>query len=336
MTGRWHGAGWDPFDIAARLAHFAHESYDVLVASESRANAYIPFRALKGRVPLRLSHWGDLWGKGGLAVGASRFKILQQFDEKWEKDMKLEADGTIAASQKLCELGREWGVPDSRICWIPHGTEVDLIQRLPKEEMRKRMGLGANQPVIGYLGYGWGPWYYFFLPELQKVVQRFPRVVFICIGKSDYAPFDKSFQEQLQRLGLAPHFRFAGFMPSAELGNWLACADLFLVPLASNSTHDYYRWPGKLSDYLAAGRPVIAPDVGETGRFIREENVGLVVRGDLSDFEDRVCELLEDKALAEHLGTQARRVAEECLAWPVLVDRLEQFIKNLGGVSLRF
>lgn len=323
VTGRWHYDGWDPQDLLTRYLHFRREHYDVLVASDCRANVYLPFCAARGKVNLRIAHWGDLWGQGGLAKTASRFGFQRQLEEKWERKMMLDADGVIASSRNLLALGRKWGAPDSRMCWIPHGSAVDLIRPLPKEWARSRAGLAANHPVMGYIGHTLEDLDSFF-PTIRRLVSRYPQMAVLCVGKCSQRD-----RAKVEQAGLTPYFRFTGFVPTAEVGQWLACADFFLLPLSPNSVNDRYRYPGKLGDYMAAGRPVIAPEVGEAAWVIREAKVGVAVRPDLVDLEDRICELIEDPSLMEQMGAQARRAAEEQFAWSVLASRFEAFLSNL-------
>jgi len=322
ITGRWHYDGWDPNDILTRLLHFYREKYDVMAFFDCRPNVYLPFRFAKGRTPLRLMYWGDLWGEGGLATGASRFAWQKRFEERWEKEMAIQADGILTSSQLLGNLACHWGVPDYR---MPAGSPIDLIQRHASDAARQRLGLDGAHPIIGYMGHAIGPLTTFF-PALQRVVRRYPRTVVLCIGACN----DKAkIRSKLETFGLVSHFRFAGFVPMTEVGNWLACADFLLIPASSSPVNARYRIAGKLGEYMAAGRPAIAPSLGETARIIREEKIGLLAREDLADLEERMVELIENPALAEELGARARRAAEEHFAWPVLADRFEEFIQNL-------
>ena len=323
ITGRFHYDGWGPHDILTRLIHLRRERYDVTVGVDCRANVYLPFRAIKPGNTLRVALWYDRWGDGGLASGASRFAFQQRLEAKWERSLVSEAAGVVTTSRTLLELGRKWGVPESRITCIPHGAPVDVIRVLPKQDARRRTGLTASGPVVGYLGHSLEQ-LPSFLPALRQVVRRHPDTVFLCLGAC------RSERAKVERTELGPRFHFTGFVPAQELGNWLACADLFLVPVSQASVNDYYRYPGKLGEYAAAGRPVVAPDVGETGRLLREEGIGVAARPDLEDFGDRICEVLENPELADRLGTRARRMAEDRLARPVLATRFEEFVMSLG------
>ncbi|MFH1314596.1 MAG: glycosyltransferase family 4 protein [Candidatus Eisenbacteria bacterium] len=323
ITGRFHYDGWGPHDILTRLLHLTSETYDVLVTADCRANVYLPFRIMKRNGMLRIALWYDRWGDGGLASGASRFGFQQRLEAGWEKALVQKAAGVITTSRMLLDLGKEWGVPDSRIRCIPHGSPVDMIQVVPRKEARRRTGLEAGGPVIGYMGHTLEQIPAFF-PSFKQVIHRHPNTVFLCLGSC------VTERSKVERAGLGRHFHFTGFVPADELQDWLACADLFLIPVVQGSVNDYYRYPGKLGEYAAAGRPIVAPDVGETGRLIKEEGIGVVACADLADLGDRICELIEDPELADRLGMRARRLAEERLAWPVLADRFEEFIEQVS------
>lgn len=331
ITGRLHYDGWGPHDVATRLFQLFREPYDVMVAETGRANVYLPFRAMKGRIPLRVVLWNDRWGDGGLARTTSRFAFQRRLEDKWEKLMILDSDGVIATSKELQALGCKWGMPLSRSCWIALGSDVETIRRLPKKSAREQLGLNDSQPVIGFMGHALGNLPEFF-PALRGVIRRYPKTVILCIGVC-------SDRWKVKSSGMAHHFRFSGYLPPVEAGNWLACADLFLVELISTGIHavrDYYKTSGKISHYLAAGRPIVAPDFGEAGRLFREEGFGLLTRDDLSDCEDRICELIENTELAEQLGAKARLAAEERFSWPILTDRFENFIQNLASRKITF
>ena len=79
----------------------------------------------------------------------------------------------------------------------------------------------------------------------------------------------------------------------------------------------------KLSDYMAAGRPVVATDVGDVGSFVRDGAFGLVSVPAPKPLADQTAKLLDDRPLLERLGRQARIVAEQRCAWSDLAARLE-------------
>ena len=118
-----------------------------------------------------------------------------------------------------------------------------------------------------------------------------------------------------------------GPVPPGDVQWWVAAADVALLPYL-DSDFNRARWPIKLGEYIAAGRPVVACDIGELGRVVREHELGLLARPDMSDFADQVLELLRDPARARAVGVRARRVAEEHFDWRILAARLETFLST--------
>jgi glycosyltransferase involved in cell wall biosynthesis len=71
---------------------------------------------------------------------------------------------------------------------------------------------------------------------------------------------------------LSGRIEHLGRIPFEKVGQFLAACDLLLLPLTP-ADHDRGRYPHKLGDYLAAGRPTLLTRVGEAAR--RMEFAGL-------------------------------------------------------------
>ena len=87
------------------------------------------------------------------------------------------------------------------------------------------------------------------------------------------------------------------------------------------------RWPIKLNDYMAAGRPVVTTDVGDLGPFIEQNAFGIVSRDTPEDLSDCVLTLLSDKQKCRDMGMRARKLAETTFSWDSVTKDLEEFYK---------
>lgn len=79
------------------------------------------------------------------------------------------------------------------------------------------------------------------------------------------------------------------------------------------------RWPSKINDYLAAGRPIVAGAVGDVRRLFELYRVGCAVADTPEALAEAADALLGDPALRELMGQ-----AETELAWSILAERLER------------
>jgi len=174
--------------------------------------------------------------------------------------------------------------------------------------------------VCVYVSAGGGPEAGLLIPVIERVTAELPDARFVFVGPRDAARADVS-----AVLDTGP-------VPPDEVQWWVAAADVALVPYF-DTPFNRARWPIKLGDYMAAGRPVVACDIGELGRVVREHEIGLLADADMSGFAGHVLELLRDAPRADELGARARRVAEEHYDWRVLAERLEAFLDASGAAD---
>ncbi len=76
----------------------------------------------------------------------------------------------------------------------------------------------------------------------------------------------------------------------------------------------------KLFEYMAAGIPVIATNIGQLGKTVRESKVGLCVNWDTSEFSEAVEKLLTDKDLWTRCHNNGLRYAKK-YDWNTLLDK---------------
>lgn len=95
-----------------------------------------------------------------------------------------------------------------------------------------------------------------------------------------------------------------GFLPKERLPAILALADVLVQP-GQPDAFDNYRLPSKLPEFLASGRPVIAP-AANIGLALRDgEEALLLARGDAEEIAAKIAQVFADPALAARLSTAA-------------------------------
>jgi L-malate glycosyltransferase len=117
-------------------------------------------------------------------------------------------------------------------------------------------------------------------------------------------------EDQATRLGI--DVRFLGTRTDIE--SLLARAHVFVLP----SLHE--GMSNAVMEAMAAGRPVVATDVGGTGELLRERGV-LVPPSDAERLADGLAQVLGDPSLAARLGEEARDWSLRHLHADAMVDR---------------
>lgn len=132
---------------------------------------------------------------------------------------------------------------------------------------------------------------------------------------------------QLSARDLLDATHFTGAVDSGEVPGFLASMDIGVAPYSGRP--DFYFSPMKLYEYMAAGLPVVASDIGQTAEVIEHEGDGLLCRPD----DPVACaasllRLLADPSLCVRLGAAARQKVLQHHSWDAIAGR----ILDLAGV----
>ena len=115
-----------------------------------------------------------------------------------------------------------------------------------------------------------------------------------------------------------------GFLARNEIPRLLAAADALVQPGRSSEFNDY-RFPSKLPEFLASGRPVILPR-SNVGLILKDgEEALLLERGDSVDIADALQRLAADPELRTRIGRNGRTFALKNLDWAKNVAALSNF-----------
>jgi glycosyltransferase involved in cell wall biosynthesis len=154
-----------------------------------------------------------------------------------------------------------------------------------------------------------------------RVLERFPNAVFEIAGEGE----QRAALEQLHtQLGLGDRFVLRGSV--TDVPAFLRSIDLAVLPSHSEGMSN------ALLEYIAAGLPVVATDVGANAKLIEHGVSGLIVPPrDESALAEAVVRLLEDPSLAARFGAAARQRVEQDYSRDAMRRRFERFYQQLVG-----
>jgi glycosyltransferase involved in cell wall biosynthesis len=214
---------------------------------------------------------------------------------------------------------------------LQDGVETDLFAPRSVAELRRRLGL-EGVLTVGLVGssvwserlqtcYGWD------LVELIHLLRDEP-VCGVMIGDGTGIAV---LQERCRRYGIEDRFRFLGRLPYEQLPDYLSLIDVCL----STQTDDLVgrvRTTGKLPLYLAAGRYVLASNVGEAARVLEPEMlVDFTGQHDPAypaKLAERIRQLLASPPLLQR-GRSLVALAHKAFDYDVLAARLEKVIAQV-------
>ena len=133
---------------------------------------------------------------------------------------------------------------------------------------------------------------------------------------------------------------FTGFADYDLLPRLINCADVTIDSFRDELITRHI-FPGKVPQYLACGKPMVAtPLPGLTGILAGEKD-GVLFRELGPAFMDGLVELLTDEERKKRLGENAFRYVQENHRWDRVIDRLEGIFqqeidrKKAGGAAAR-
>jgi glycosyltransferase involved in cell wall biosynthesis len=328
--------GWGPLDIFARWRELCRGHYDVAIAFEHHLHVVLPiYLAGRKRVPVWIADSCDHYGKGGFReFEYSPYRLYKLYQmlgwpfrkltDGLERSIRRRADAVTVISTYIRDRAVAQGIAPEKIHLIPGSAETETVQVQPKSDACTKLGL---DPALHYaLFFGAGQFDVdFSLEAFKRVQQKILNSRFIIVGKKDPAVARRA-----EELGIQEKIIQTGWVDDEELSDWLACADVCLLPMKDNAPN-HARWPNKIGFYMAAGRPVVATDVNDVGPLIRSHNIGRVCSVDVQAFADHMMELFENPQSAAEMGRNARTTAENEFALPIHGAELEQLCLNLTG-----
>ena len=254
-------------------------------------------------------------------------QLIAPYENFTERRSKKIADKLIVISRFLKKKAIELGVHESNITYIPGGADIDKIFPRPKEEVRKNLGLPLDKKIIIYSA---GTHYdsNLFLRAVYNIQKIMRDVVLVTTGKA----FGDKLIGKVYDINRVVEY---GFIPYDEYTALLPAADLFLFPFAKSELNEG-RWPNKVGDYMAAGRPTVSNPTGDMVELFKTHKIGLLASEDPEDFAAKTHTLLSNDDLLTKIGNHARHVAEQYYDWKIMTKKLEKCFTEVIKINRRY
>jgi glycosyltransferase involved in cell wall biosynthesis len=168
-------------------------------------------------------------------------------------------------------------------------------------EVRTRLGVAPHDVMVAYIG-GFSP-NRMLLPMIEAA-GLLPEVKFHIWGDGA--------QRAAIEQAVAAHTNVSchGWLASTQLPSHFKAADVIFYCLRLDYPGAVYNAPNTLSCAMAAGRPVVATDVGDLGRIVRAADCGILIGEATPRAIAAAIEQLLDPARRAHFGRNALRAAE--------------------------
>src|SRR6478752_1636143 len=226
------------------------------------------------------------------------------------------ADLRVAVSDEVLRDIAPYAASGSSIT-VPNGVDTDLFEPRPdRRQARAAFGLPSGDLLLGFTG-SLRPWHG--LDIAVAALAELPEWVTLVVAGD--GPVRGQLEQQAAALGVGHRIRWLGALAHERVPQMLAACDLALAPYPELPNFGFS--PLKLYEYLAAGVPVVASDIGQIRLALSGGRWGrLVPPGDASALAAAVTAELADLPAAKVRAAAAREYAMSRHGWTERATRI--------------
>lgn len=230
------------------------------------------------------------------------------------------ADRVIVPSAELRPYAIRRGARPALVRVVPNAADPALFAHgeVPRGPRTEKVEF-----VVGFLG-TLKPWH-----GLHDLVRAFRRLHRLFPGYrlsiAGDGPLRMELQKALRHHGLHKVVTFKGEVDHERIPDLLAEMDVGVAPYPR--LRGFYFSPLKVFEYMAAGVPVVASNIGQIGEVLEHRKTALLHRpGSVSDMVAHIEELRRRPELAARLARAARRLLCRRFTWRRNADRVLEMI----------
>jgi glycosyltransferase involved in cell wall biosynthesis len=258
--------------------------------------------------------------------------ISMRWLARWSEDYTWKnAHYVLPVTEVLAQMVEKRGIPRQRLRVIPNGINRNFCSRLPDADAAiEKLGL-KGKLVLDFTGFV-RDWHR--LDRVLQVIADHPEKNwhFLLVGDGPDRP---RLQALAASLEVQDRFMVTGIVSREEMPGLVQCFDIALQPDVVP-----YASPLKMFEYMALGKPILAPATPNIREILRDgENALLFEQSDQS-FGRQLLRLCESEELRNRLGEAARASIEKnSLYWDTNAERIVELFKiheTVEAVPLSF
>lgn len=260
------------------------------------------------------------------------FETYRRLGDEFPKSMKWLAKrsdnqkfvGMVLHSKVSADSMAQVGFAPEKLFVLHNGYDpVDMQPVLSKMDARKKLGLSAQEQYVVYTG------------NMQKnkcieilleIAVGLPNAKFLLVGgRTEDLERLTAYAEEL---GIRDQVIFTGRQPIAVVSEYLYAADVLIIPPVSAPLEKFGRTvlPFKIFPYLAAGRPIVAPNLADMRELLKHQQNAILVEPDQPAQNAAVLQsLLDDPQLQVKLAQSATKTSQS-LTWEERAKKFKNWI----------
>ncbi|MEN4006019.1 MAG: glycosyltransferase [Methanobacteriaceae archaeon] len=277
--------------------------------------AYLSGRAAKKNNLPFIYYWTDVCHR------LIPIKFLQPIGWLMERQTLKMADRVLTINDKLRDHVVTMGARSEQTCVLRAGINLEQFKpNINCNAVRKQYGFKEEDIILFFMG-----WVYDFsgLKEVAIKLANVKNPKLFIVGDGDA-------YEDLQRIqekyNLNDRLILTGKKPYQEIPNFIAAADICLLPAYPDEPIMQDIVPIKMYEYMAMKKPVISTKLPGVMKEFGEDN-GVVYVDRPEDVVPKAIELVQNGKV-EELGAKARSFVEK-YSWDKITDEFDKILDEV-------
>lgn len=241
----------------------------------------------------------------------------------FEKNIFQNAQGLVTISTYLKDYILSYGIDDYKVSIIPNAIDPENYAsvRTPKLLVRKQHQF-QDKLVVGFVGLfvSWNG-ILSFLDIFKKICDSYPDVHLLLVGDG---PERQKIQTKIKELELMKRVTITGYVSHQSVPGYIRVFDIAIMPDSNE-----YRSPVKIFEYMAMGKPIIAPSYLPIKEILTQNKNALLFEPE--DNEKLLLSLerlIKDPHLRSSLGRRAKQDVFEKHTWSQNADKILQLLHS--------
>lgn len=247
-------------------------------------------------------------------------------------------DATLTVSEKISQrLAAEYNITPPTILYNAPPLDADPLpprwQGPVRDSIRHEAGISSDALVLVYTGNisdgrGIQQSISYLAQYLAQDADR-PDLHLSLVGAVTNG-FRRQLQDQARQLGIQNRIHFHSSVPPTAVVDFIADADIALLPILPLTLSYQYAMPNKLFEALHAGLPILGAELEEMGPFILQNHLGAVY----DPYSAKAFSKALDDILSHKSQTPKHRARAQLLSkrycWEAQEDKLLALYRTLA------
>jgi len=262
----------------------------------------------------------DLWPEVLYDLGFIKSRFVRRILDFISKmTYKLPSALTPISLSYASYIMEKYKVKSKKIHVIEVGVDLDIFNPGVDATSCK---YSFDLMYSGILGFGYD---FNIILDVAKKILIHEDIHFIIRGFGELAPF---IREKVKVAKIKNVTVSTEFLSQKELVLEFRSTDVFLLPLNRAADKGL---PTKIFEYQACGKPIICCSQGESAKYIRSTNSGLVVNpGDSQALSNAIIMLYKNRNLMKKLGVNGYKHVSKHLTCKKVGERMHKVFQELG------